>query len=477
MALTLAQLLSPLDNDGWKARLLGSLQGLGLVVASNPDNQGEVASGTGSLSISGAPTVEVEVVIEVTTTGELGAAEFQYSTDAGVTFDGPETVPANGVFVLPDTGVTLTFAAGAATDSFVDGDLYSFDIAEPNFPTSNWDTFSLPRTLFETDAQAFSKLDQEVISAIASGGFIRLAKGAWQDLVGQQVYNQARIQAIATKGLATLTCAATAGPYTIAAGQLTISNTAGLRFTNTTGGTLSAGGTLQLTWEAERAGSAYNVGNGTLTIMVSSLAGVTVANPDPGGGSWVTTQGRNKETDTAYAARCIAKWPALGPGAVASTYDLWARTAAPSVTRTRVVVSAATPGQVDVYLAGESGTATGGDVDDVQEYLEARVPLTSIPNAVAADELEVEVVGTVFYTGVEATVIAAVEAALQTLIDSVSIGAPAATPTVIYLSDLIAAVDNAAGVRNFVMTGPAADVTVPLGDVATFAENLTYTGV
>jgi hypothetical protein len=44
-----------------------------------------------------------------------------------------------------------------------------------------------------------------------------------------------------------------------------IADAAGHRYSNVNGGTLWLGGTLQLTWQAESPGAAYNVANGALT--------------------------------------------------------------------------------------------------------------------------------------------------------------------------------------------------------------------
>src|SRR5690606_696186 len=103
------------------------------------------------------------------------------------------------------------------------------------------------------------------------------------------------------------------------------------RFTNLTGGTLSLGGTLDLSWEAEEPGDDYNLANGTLTVMVTPLAGVTVANPDPGTGTWITQTGADEESDPELRERCRNKWSTLGTGSTEDSYEFWAKQASNEV--------------------------------------------------------------------------------------------------------------------------------------------------
>lgn len=78
---------------------------------------------------SGTPAADYEVIIEITTTGDLGVGAYRFSLDNGSTYSSPATIPADGTDVLGASGITATFAAGEYTDD----DTYSFDATAPVF--------------------------------------------------------------------------------------------------------------------------------------------------------------------------------------------------------------------------------------------------------------------------------------------------------------------------------------------------------
>lgn len=148
-----------------------------------------------------------------------------------------------------------------------------------SFPTTSWQSGDPERTLLE--AEAATQLDLwATVYLIASGGQIDLATGAWLTLLAKKRYNLDRIGAVATVGRERLTCSASAGPYTIAAGQLQFKGPNGNLYANSTGGTLNSGGTLDVTIRAVSPGlDEGNDGDGTITTMTTPLAGVTCTNP------------------------------------------------------------------------------------------------------------------------------------------------------------------------------------------------------
>ncbi|MFZ5826503.1 MAG: DUF2586 family protein [Bacillota bacterium] len=110
-----------------------------LVVRSDSDVAGtigavtEVKTGTGDMTVDGAPLDTYQVQVKILSAGSLNAATFQYSLDGGDTWSAEYTVPADGIFVVTGTGLTLTFTAGLpAEDSFKAGDSYSFTTAAPS---------------------------------------------------------------------------------------------------------------------------------------------------------------------------------------------------------------------------------------------------------------------------------------------------------------------------------------------------------
>ena len=221
----------------------------------------------------------------------------------------------------------------------------------------------MPLTLADVDAQELADLNS-LVAAIALGGYattqpgVTGASGAWLDLVAQNFYQLTRNAAVATLGTVTLTDTNNAGPFTIAAGQLWIGDTPSLatstpyRYSNVNGGTVPQGGTLTLTVAAESPGAVYNRPAGNLSTLLTSLPGVTVTNPS----NWISVQGADVESDLALATRCQGQWSALGKGATAATYDLWARTASAEVTRTKVQADAALSAPVNAAFTQGAGT-------------------------------------------------------------------------------------------------------------------------
>jgi hypothetical protein len=90
-------------------------------------------TGTGSMTVAGAPLDAYRAVIEITDTGTLNQAVFKLSLDGGATFAPRATVPSAGSYPIAGTGLTLAFAQGAQDlpNSFKKGDRYTFAAAAP----------------------------------------------------------------------------------------------------------------------------------------------------------------------------------------------------------------------------------------------------------------------------------------------------------------------------------------------------------
>lgn len=83
-------------------------------------------SGTGTCTCTGTPYDGYEVQVSITKAGALGAAEFNYSLDDGYTQSDTLVVPTGGTYVIPSTGLTLTF-----TGTFAVGDRLEADCVAP----------------------------------------------------------------------------------------------------------------------------------------------------------------------------------------------------------------------------------------------------------------------------------------------------------------------------------------------------------
>lgn len=465
MSLTLAQLIAPDSIATLRTKLLGSLQGLGVPIKTNN------AGGDGGIALSGVPDGSYDVVLTITSSGG-GTGNWSIAFNGSVS-TGTWTV---GSTASLGHGISATFNAGTsgAATSFMAADAFSFSIALPSFPVTSWASGGVARTFLEALAQALSSLEN-LIGSIASGGFLNLATADWLDLVGVNVYSLTRNAAVATVGNLLLTDAKSAGPFTIAVGQLVAVSSSGLRYINTAGGTLTKGGTLSLAFQAESPGASYNVGLSTITTLATPLPGVTATNPDGGSGDWKTTTGTDAETDAAYRARCSNRWSALGTGATAAAYRLWATTAAPTVTRVNVYEDATVPGQVDIVCASSTGASTGPEVTAVQAYVDPLAPLCVVPHASAAVEVTVAVTATLYVAAAYASgATVAATAALQAFLATIPIGGtvlgtavspPPGKSGVVSASKIEAVLSDLTGVVDLTISLPSTDTWLAAGEV------------
>lgn len=477
MATTLAQLVPSPTKEVIRSKLLKQVQGVGFTSL--------VGYSTGTVTVDGVPTTAYDVRVAIVAGGSLGSATFQYSTDGGVTFSAVNTVPLGGVFVIPGTALVITFSNGSTTsgNAFNAADVFRVQTRVPTLPATSWQPGSVPLTLLENDAAVMEDL-YATVSAIAQGGLLDTAAGAWLDLLASNVYQLTRTAAVSTLGVVTLVDAANAGPFSIADGSLYFAATNGLRYTNVGAYTLPLGGTLAgVVVKAERPAAAYNVGNGTITKMVTSLPGVTVNNPDPGTGTWVTTSGSDAESDTLLKARCRARWPSLGFGTPSDAYALWARTADPSITRVKVIVNGSVAGSVIVYLAGSAGPVGAPAVANALAYITPRTPLCVAVTVASATALPITVSGTVYVAAAYlASATAQVTSNLTALFGGGTSVLNESLPGVdiggtVYLSRIIELIQEVTGVRNVTITAPVIDTVLTSIQVATLTQSLTFVGV
>lgn len=340
------------------------------------------------------------------------------------------------------------------------------------FPTTSWQSGSVPRTILEIDAQV-NAAQRSVVADIAKGGFLDLSTSGWLTLLAKSQWDLTREPAIITRGTVVLTCAANAGPYTVGLRTLWISDTSGRRFTNITAGTLSTGSTLSLTWEAEQAGSTYNVAANTITVMTTPLAGVTVNNPSA---SWITQAGADEESDSALVLRCREKWAILGTGSTDDAYSYWAKASDTEIRRVKVRPhddeGVDTDGHITIVLAGDTGTVSSGARDAAEAYIEARREICAQVHVVAASANTQAVTATLTVRADNRTQAALdITANLNALAMVVDIG------DLGYRSAIIEALMQPTGMVNAVLTTPAADVDLDWDEVIAFTESFTWVEV
>lgn len=98
---------------------------------------GEITStktGTGSMTVTGTPLDEYELVVVIVDSGAKNVATFKYSLDGGDTYSQKATVPTSLSYVVTGTGLTLNFTEAVAQpeNSFKADDTYSCKTVAPS---------------------------------------------------------------------------------------------------------------------------------------------------------------------------------------------------------------------------------------------------------------------------------------------------------------------------------------------------------
>lgn len=344
-------------------------------------------------------------------------------------------------------------------------------LAGAGFPVSSWQEASAGRAFVEAESISYADL-VAVLGVLAGAGFLSYAERGWLTLLAREVYSVQRKQGTFARGKLTLTDAGGIGPITLTAGDVWVSS-AGVRFYLAETGTLPASGGVSLIFAAEHPGARYNVGDGGAFALETSLPGVTVATTTPPGGTWLSAQGTDEESDEELRVRCRARWGELGYGATEAAYRHWALTASDEVTRVSVLEATGT-GVVAIRLAGAGGPVSSGALDAVAAYLAPRRPLCVQLSIASATVRVVPVAGTVYVKAAyKAAAQAAAVQALARLYATIPIGG------VVYQSQVISAIHGAApGVVSVVLTAPSADIALGASEVATlFTGTLSWQAV
>lgn len=311
------------------------------------------------------------------------------------------------------------------------------DLAAQGFPTTAWDDFDPIVGLVRADARALSDLLQ-LVSIVARAGLVELSPGTdpgspgdWLSLLAAN-YGLARFEPTFAVARATVAVAASASPYNLAPGGLTIEHVSGstrYRYTSTnTSPVLIPNGTsAAVEFKAELAGKGHNRVLGNLVAPVQSLPGVTVTLLDVGSGSPMVVSGVDAERDSSLRERMRLRWDTIGLQKTIDGIDYLARntpSVATPITRTKILATNPRgPNTVDVYLATDAGIPTPADVALVRTYVRDRSAIGSDVEVYAGAVLSVRFTATVRAPGyVAAEVEAAVRAALDALILETPIG-------------------------------------------------------
>lgn len=155
-----------------------------------------VGTGTSVMTITGTPNDRYELIVKIikgAAAVNTGVGTFQYSLDGGRTYSNTISLPIATTYAVPDTGLTLNFAAG----TLVANDTYSSTCTGPIYTSTQLNTaidalLADPRTWFAllatgvpADATAmqgiFAALESKMTTALASFRFAGAMMQAFDD--------------------------------------------------------------------------------------------------------------------------------------------------------------------------------------------------------------------------------------------------------------------------------------------------------
>lgn len=357
--------------------------------------------------------------------------------------------------------------------------------ATANLPTTSWQSGSVIRTIIAVISEVMA-IKSEVEITIAKGGFGDLTTPDWATLFAEAIYDVFRVLAEPATGTITATNTSltnyTRNPGELIVAQSTLGSHPGVTYRNQDTITIPASGSLaNISVASDITGTQADAAAGTVTVLVSSLTGVTVTNPDP-------ILGADDETTVALITRTRAKLASLSPLGPKDAYNYVVTTpfssfppisgqsiddASSPITRSKTT-SDPTTGFITVYIANAEGAPTAPDValaqDAVDKWAE---PLCDTATVVAASDLSIDVTYTVNITSslTTAEIKSAISLALSVYFAMLPIGGvviPAFDPSNGYvfkesLSNIIH--DATPGIKLVTVSLPTTDTLVAVNEV------------
>lgn len=294
--------------------------------------------------------------------------------------------------------------------------------------------------------------------------FPQTAQGDYLDKHAQ-LRGLERRAAVAAEGILRFeTDQAPSTDLTIPAG--TVCMTAGLvRFETTQEAVLQAGETMvETTVAAVEPGASGNVAAGTIRAMAVAPVGVSrCTNPDGFSG------GLDEESDEELRERVLETFQRMPNGANAAFYEQSAMSF-PQVAAAAVVSRPRGVGSVDVVVSTAAGVPDSELLEELRAYFEERreIAVDVLVRAPEVQDVDVTIQIQTATNRDSETVRQAVEQAVRSWFDGRQLGQSILRAR---LGQLIFEVD---GVENYVLTAPAADVTVE-SDVLPMLKTLSVT--
>ncbi|NQT34276.1 baseplate J/gp47 family protein [bacterium] len=332
-------------------------------------------------------------------------------------------------------------------------------------PFTNLNPSAAIRGLLEVIAKVVSDL-YGLVKIVMQQSFVQTATGNWLDLKVREM-GITRKPAVKTRVYLTFSSNEPAAQnITIPIGTICKSqkDSAGndYRFITTEEVVLEEGQTsIQVVAEAEQPGKNWNVGQDTITRMVTRVTGITaVTNPE----GYMIREGSDYESDEQLRQRAIGVWETLGLGGTREAYRTWALSVPGVIAASVLDDFPFGPGTVGVVILGENGTPSAELINDVHQYIKARKPLTADVRILSPDirsiDLDLEVIR--YANAIQAVVESGVRESVDNFSGRLQLGEG------LIIARLINEIMDVTGVYNLKVNAPQQDINVSVDQFLLF---------
>lgn len=376
--------------------------------------------------------------------------------------------------------VTALFTAETADKILAKGLQIATSIG---LPVSSWRTGDPTRSLYKYLAVKLATTDTTVANLARSAYLSALVAAAkagddaardWLKITALEVYGVEVQEATYASGQITLFNAG-GGFYPVEPNDLTFkSSITGKTYHNTSGprdtngnpvAAITAGSTVVFDFEADEAGSDSTVAEDEIDQMVTTLLGVEITTN-------TAAVANDEQSPESIEEQCKDSLGALSPNGPLDVYRYVARnsTLTGITTITRAFSVDNENGTVTVYIAGASGTVSGGDVTAVQDALDRwATPNCVTATATSASGVTFNIDTTVAYSGSldHTALVAAITSAIAAALAAIDIGGDPLTSGQkgVSLDTIVAAIRGIAGVTSVSMTTPSANTVLTASQV------------
>ena len=334
-------------------------------------------------------------------------------------------------------------------------------------PFTNLNPSAAIRGLLEVIAKVISDL-YGLVKTVMQQSFVQTATGSWLDLKVREM-GLVRRQAVKAKvNLTFRSNTPVAQNISIPVGTICKSqkdaNGDDYRFITFEEAVLEEDQTsVQAVAEAEMPGKDWNVGQDTITRMVTRITGINVVT---NGADFLIREGSDPESDEQLRQRAITKWETLGLGGTREAYRNWAMSVPGVVAASVFDDFPFGPGTVGVVILGENGVPSAELINEVHHCIKARKPLTADVRILAPEirsiDLDLEVIR--YVNASQETVDSKVREAVNNYSGRLQLGEG------LIIARLINEIMDVSGVYNLKVNSPRQDVNVSVDQFLMFDE-------